>query len=356
MSLQNLLARQSPSTYKIRYLVHMEDCRSSAHHGIEHGLLVLNTVLEWVGTQQKSIRLWDAGRSFEDRAIELQADLEFVCEGLTKMKNDIADLKHTLYEHQALTHDRRNFILTLLAAVFLPLSFASTFFGMNMNTMTSSGPTGFSNWTTAWILDSPTDVQNSTRALASTIGSSGTLTYNWKTYIITAACLVLTLPLSLTIGSILRTVYRATAYYSTYWRAFAVLPTLVLVLGSVFGTYFDDVGAFVSFGCNGIVLSYLCLKIYRSWKSRQRRGFWIISMLVTSFCFPISLLSAPPVMLLPWLYFAFIWLLPWLKRWRQEKKARKQNENSNELEMTPIPTSPADQIESVASTASIQRS
>lgn len=353
MSLQNLLARQSPSTHKIRYLVHMEDCRSSAHHGIEHGLLVLNTVLEWVGTQQEPTRLWDAGRSFEDRAIELQADLAFFCERLTKMKNDIADLKHTLYEHQALTHDRRNFILTLLAAVFLPLSFASTFFGMNMNTMTSSGPTGFSNWTTAWILDSPTDVQNSTRALASTIGSSGTLTYNWKTYIITAVCLVLTLPLSLTTGSILRTVYRATAYYATYWRAFAILPTLVLVLGSVFGTYFGAFGYIFALICNAIVLSYLCFKTYRSWKSRQRRGFWITSTLLTFSCFSISFTFAPAVMLIPWLYFAAIWLWPWWKRWRQEKKARKQNENANELEMTPIPTSTADQIESVASTADI---
>lgn len=331
----------------------MEDCRSSAHQGIEHGLLVLNTVLEWVGTQQTPVRIWDAGRSFEDRAVELQADLKFIRDGLTKMKADIADLKLTLYEHQALTHDRRNFILTLLAAVFLPLSFASTFFGMNMNTMTSSGPTGFSNWTTAWILDSPADMQNSTRALASTVGTSGTLTYNWKTYIITAACLVLTLPLSLTIGSILRTVYRGTAYYATYWRAFAVIPTLVLIVGSVSGTFFDTPGETLSICCNAIVLSYLCFKIFWSWKSRQRRAFWIISFLITSLSFILSWIQ-PLVMLVPWSYFAFFWLWPQWKR-RKQLKAREQTENPNGLEMTRIPTSPPDQIESAASTANIQR-
>lgn len=331
----------------------MEDYRTATHQGIEHGLLVLNTVLEWVGTQQTPVRLWDAGRSFEDRAVELQADLEFICDGLTKMKDGIADLKHTLYEHQALAHDRRNFILTLLAAVFLPLSFASTFFGMNMNTMTSSGPTGFSNWTTAWILDSPADMQNSTRALASTIGSSGTLTYSWRKYIITAACLVLTLPLSLTIGSILRTAYRGTAYYATYWRAFAVIPTLGLIFGSVFGTYFETPGASLSLCCSAIVLLYLCFKIYRSWKSRQRRAFWTFSTSICVGSFAISF-TQPLVMLVPWLYFAFVWLWPIWKR-RKQEKAQERNENSNELEMTPIPTSPADQIESVASTANIQR-
>ena len=269
------------------------------------------------------------------------------------MKNDIADLKHTLYEHQALTHDRRNLPLTVLAAVFLPLSFASTFFGMNMNTMTSSGPTGFSNWTTAWILESPADMQNSTRALASTIGSSGTLTYNWKTYIITAGCLLLTLPLSLTIGSILRTAYRVTAYYATYWRAFAVIPTLALIVGSCFGLDFDLSGLWV--GCNFSVLSYLCFKIYRSWKIRQRRGFWIISTLIMFFFLLLNFFFVAPLMLIPWLYFAFFWLWPLWKRRKQEKKAREQNENSNELEMAPIATPPADQIESVAGTANTQR-
>ena len=298
------------------------------------------------------MHLWDAGRSFEDRAVELQADLEFICDGLTKMKDGIADLKHTLYEHQALAHDRRNFILTLLAAVFLPLSFASTFFGMNMNTMTSSGPTGFSNWTTAWILDSPADMQNSTRALASTIGSSGTLTYNWTTYIITAACLVLTLPLSLTIGSILRTAYRGTAYYATYWRAVAVIPTLGLIFTSVFGSLFDTPGAILSISSDFIVLFYLGFKINRSWKSRQRRAFWIFSTFICVGFFLIGIIQ-PLVKLVPWSYFAFIWFWPIWKR-RKQEKARERNENSNELEMTPISTSPADQIESVASMANIQ--
>lgn len=270
------------------------------------------------------------------------------------MKDNVADLKHTLYEHQALTHDRRNFILTLLAAVFLPLSFASTFFGMNMNTMTSSGPTGFSNWTTAWILDSPEDMQNSTRALASTIGSSGTLTYNWRTYIITAACLVITLPLSLTIGSILRTAYRGTAYYATYWRAFAVIPILALIFGSVFGSYLSPSGVYLRLCCEIILVLYLSFKMYRSVMSGQRRAFWVISAAITYLFFFMSK-RQPLVMLGVWLYFGLVWLWPLWKR-RNQKTAQEQNENSNELEMTPTPTPPAGQIESVASTPSTQRS
>ena len=314
MPLQNLHARQSPSTYKIRYLVHMEDCRSTAHQGIEHGLSVLNSVSEWIGTQQTQKRLWDAGKPFEDRAAELKGDLNFIRDELAKMEGEIAKLKYTLYEHQALTHDHRNFILTLLAAVFLPLSFASTFFGMNMNTMTSSGPKRFSNWTASWINDSPADIQNSTRALASTISSSGTLTYSWTTYITTAICLVLTLPLSLTIGSILRTAYRSTAYYATYWRGFAVLPSLVFIFCSIFGSHLFLPVWILHFSCNGLLVIYLCSMVYRALRSQQSRRFWISLSLITILFAVLDVFTAFPMMLFPWLYFAFTWFWLWYKR------------------------------------------
>ena len=135
---------------------------------------------------------------------------------------------------------------------------------MNMNTETLSGPEGFSNWTVSWINNSPTGIQNSTKALASTIGSSGTLTNSWRTYITTAICLVLTLPLSLTTGSLPRTVYRSTAYYATYWRAFAVIPGLVFVLSSAFGQYLFSFGVIPSLLCNAVLLLNLYSRLFRA--------------------------------------------------------------------------------------------
>jgi len=316
--------------------------------------LVLDSVSEWIGAQQTQRRLWDAGKPFEDRAAELKADLDFICDELVEMEGVISKVKHTLYEHQALTHDRRNFILTSLAAVFLPLSFASTFFGMNMNTMTSSGPKGFSNWTNSWIEESPADMQNSTRALASTIGTSGTLTYSWTTYIITAICLVFTLPLSLTIGSIVRTTYRSTAYYVTYWRGFAVFPSFMFIFLSVFG---EDLGYYyveiLSLCCNGLLLLYL---YSRAWRSQQRRRFWIFLSLITTLCFGLNFVSGLfPMMIFPWLCFPFLWFWPLWRR-RKQEKAREQDATTNELEMIPIPISRANQIVRVTNTDDIHPS
>ena len=327
--------------------MHIEDCRSTAHQGVKHGLSVLHSIHGWISTQQKQTRFWDAGKSFEDRAAELKTDLDFICDELAKLEGEISVLKHTLYEHQALAHDRRDFILTLLAAVFLPLSFASTFFGMNMNTMTSPSPTGFSNWTATWIDESPAEMQNSTRALASTIGTSGTLTYNWTTYIVTAVCLVLTLPLSLTLGSILRTAYRNTAYYATYWRAFAIFPGLAFILFSIFGVLLPY-GFIPYFICNGFLLLYLLFRLRWVWKSRQRVVFWQSLTILTGLCLGLDFLTgAFPMMVLPWLWFALAWVLPWLKR-KKQAKARGQDATTIELEMTSMSTSNAQETTNMA--------
>lgn len=325
-----------------------------------HGLSVLNSLLTWINTQETQRHLWDAGQAFEARVADLKADLDFICNELANLENQISKLKRTLYEHQALTHDRRTFILTLLAAVFLPLSYASTFFGMNMNTTTSSGPEGFSNWTDSWINNSPADIQNSTRALASTIGKSGTLTYEWTTYIITAICLVLTLPLSLTIGSILRTVYRSTAYYATYWRAFIVLPSLAFIFWSVFGKFVWEMGGPPFFIlwiiCNGLLVLYLVSKVFRAWKNQRRRLFWIVLLIFTTLSgFADWAIRKVPMMLFPWLSFALIWLRPYWMRWKQEK-ALKQDATTNEVELTPILASTANQMVNVINTDSIHSS
>jgi CorA-like Mg2+ transporter protein len=140
--------------------------------------------------------LWDAGESFQDRFETLQGDLRYFRDQFTRIAAEIKELQQTIHEHLHLTQNRRNFILTVLAAVYLPLSFATSFFGMNISTAAPPSPQGFFNWTASWIENLPVDTQNSTKALVSTIGSSGTLNHSWKTFAITAAFLLVTLPIS----------------------------------------------------------------------------------------------------------------------------------------------------------------
>lgn len=260
---KNLVARQNPTTNKIRYLLHLEDYRASAQDGILHVLRVLETVTQWVDGQQQTQPIWDAGESFDDRLSTIKQDLTFLRDQLTEISKGVKELQQTLREHLDLTHNRRNFVLTLVAAVYLPLSFATSFFGMNINTTTPAGPQGFSNWTASWIEDSPVEIRNSTKALVSTIGSSGTESYPWKTFIITSVCLLVTLPISLTFGTIFRLTYRSTTYYATYWRVLALPPSFAFITFSILGKFMapgDNSFSFAMLYCNIGLFSFVGLK------------------------------------------------------------------------------------------------
>lgn len=261
------MVRQNPNAAKIRYLIHLEDCRSSAHDGVTHGLEVLDSVTKWADTLTSPQLLWDGGEPFVDRFAVIRKDLDFFRHNLSDIEKQVKELQQTLHDHIELTHNRRNFILSIGAAVYLPLSFATSFFGMNINTTTSAGPEGFSNWTTSWITNSPIDFQNSTRAVVSSIGSSGTLSYPWKTFIITASCLLSTLPLSLAIGGVLRVAYRQIMHYAIYWRTIAIVPGLAFVFFSIGG--FDL-----------LIVPWLCFLLWsrpwlrkklRAWNERRRQ-------------------------------------------------------------------------------------
>lgn len=66
---KNLIVRQNPSNKKIRYLMHLEDCRESAYKGVVHGLLVLDSISKLVDIQQMSQPLCHAGESFQSRLL-----------------------------------------------------------------------------------------------------------------------------------------------------------------------------------------------------------------------------------------------------------------------------------------------
>jgi hypothetical protein len=320
--IKNLLARQDPTTNKIRHLVHLEDYRASAQEGIVHACRVIERINKWIDTQHPAQHpaqpFWDAGQSFQSRFSVIEEDLIFLRDQLIDISQELKELQQTLREHLELTHNRRNFILTIIAAVYLPLSFATSFFGMNINTTTPAGPQGFSNWTASWIANSPVDIQNSTKALASTIGSSGTETYPWKTFIITSVCLIITLPISLTFGTIFRVLYRNATYYATYWRALAVVPTFAIFFFSTFGKYLgltDTLRWSILRGSLGAPSLYsflhMCLK---DGTRLGMRLFWVILFVVGVLCFGIDdKVPYFPLAIIPWGMALFFCVLPW---WR----------------------------------------
>lgn len=199
-----------------------------------------------------------------------------------------------------MTHDCRNFILTIITAVYLVLLFAATLFGMNINTTTSASRQGFSNWTASQIKRSHADIQNSTKALVSTISSSGSWSYSWKTFIITAACLLISMPLLLTIRDLFRLAYRVTTYYVIYWRVFAIFPSVAFYFFSIFESFVRPLipNAYPSLTCNFLLLLFMAR--FRQWLYQR-----LFVLIPTPRLIFMTFNWETPVMLYTWLSFFY---------------------------------------------------
>ena len=148
---QRLASRQNPTSDKVKFLLHFEDCRVSAQEGVHHGLQVLRSFTAWVDQLQRDSSLWNGGESLWTRFARIRMDLEFLDTELSRLKPDIRELQQMIREQLALNNERRTFILTVLAAIFLPLSFATSLCGMNMSPAISEGPADFSKWMRATV-------------------------------------------------------------------------------------------------------------------------------------------------------------------------------------------------------------
>ena len=263
--------------------------------------------------------LWNGGQSIWSRFAAIRVDLDFFESSFSKAKADIESLQTMIRDHLSLNQERRNFVLTVLAAIFLPLSFVTSLFGMNMTSPTQEGPASFSAWVNNTIDGLPSDLGDQTRTLVSTISTSGTLTWTWTHFAIFAVCLTMTLPISLTRGNLVRIVVHFAQHYRTYWRALAIPPSVVFVFLSIFGKYLRLYPMlFASWGANGLLLLFEIGKVYLAWQSKSHRSFWTSILVLTAICFLFEMLGFFvigsiifgyfPWMLLPWVWIIFRWI------------------------------------------------
>lgn len=188
----------------------------SSLQGVCHAIHVLENIKPWITKQQGQQRLWNGGQPFNDRIVELRGDLEFIRTELVKAGKGIQRLQKMIREHLDLTQVRRNQVFTMVAAVYLPLSFTTSLFGMNMAAPAPIGEGAFSMSTNQTLAGLSPGVRGSTIAIVTAIESSGPLTWEWKKFGIAAGTLFLTLPLSLLLNRIFRWTVRSIVYSASF--------------------------------------------------------------------------------------------------------------------------------------------
>jgi hypothetical protein len=194
----------------------------SSLQGVCHAIHVLDNIKPWITKQQGQQRLWNGGQPFNDRIVELRGDLAFIRTELVKAGKGIQRLQKMIREHLDLTQGRRNWVLMIVAAIYLPLSFTTSLFGMNMAAPAPIGEGALSTSTNQTLAGLSPGVRGSTIAIVTAIESSGPLTWEWKRFGLIAGTLFITLPLSLLLSRIFR------------WTARFVVYSVPYVIGFVF--------------------------------------------------------------------------------------------------------------------------
>lgn len=207
--------------------MHVEDCRAAAHAGLSHASQICHHVKTWSNSQQRSVKWWDGGQAFNDRFDTIQKDLEFLRDSIQEKETECNDLRKLLHEHVNLVQNRRIFLTTIIAGLYIPLSFTTSLFGMNMVPFSDASQRNVEDAIDMQVESLPAVWKNATMAVVSAISTSGNLSYNWITFTVTAACLVMTLPLAVLIDSIVR--------HSVRWAPIlAIMVAIVVVFTCVF--------------------------------------------------------------------------------------------------------------------------
>lgn len=276
--------------------------------------------MHWV---KQPDRTHQGNASLQKRLDILQKDMEFLEKELKKLQVTLKENQKIMRDHFQLAQDLRVFRITILAAVFLPLSFTTSFFGMNLNPNTVEGPLGFTDFTNSTLDVVPTDLRASTEALVSIIGSSSGLNFSWLAFGVTAGALLLTLPLSLFIGAVVRFIVVWAKDHIVYWRVIAVAGAVIFAFFSIGGLYFRCyLGIRILYIINNSFLTIaFAWRAYSGWRLNDRPIIWtsLASLTLITFLVNILILEDVPLLILPWLYGLLLWAVSW---WRQNRRLR----------------------------------
>ncbi|KAJ5690027.1 hypothetical protein N7462_004419 [Penicillium macrosclerotiorum] len=206
--------RLRPSGSKMQYLLHLEDCHLVTKSCCRANKQTLQSLLDRINSIQ-------GPRADEEmnqiRHLELfMKDLDYLHDEVESSLLRISNIRHDLRENLDLLQIHRTSILGILAALYLPLSFVTSFLGMNLNQYTTPQPF----WRNATVIDGTTSNK--------LIVDSGTnQTWSLVTFFAIAMPLMVgTILVPLVIGSIIRVLLQGLAQGRTWWRllfAFVVL-------------------------------------------------------------------------------------------------------------------------------------
>ncbi|OQO10212.1 hypothetical protein B0A48_04569 [Cryoendolithus antarcticus] len=134
LSLQevNAASRRDPSVSKVQYLLHLKECHESHASAIRQNAQTMTELLHAVSPPGR-----DALDAWDD-LLACVEDFEYLAAETTVSIKGVSDLIELITAQVDLFDKRRSKVIGLLLAIYVPLAFATSLFGMNIEDLSQA--------------------------------------------------------------------------------------------------------------------------------------------------------------------------------------------------------------------------
>ncbi|KUM63404.1 hypothetical protein ACN42_g3709 [Penicillium freii] len=219
--------RLRPSGSKMQYLRHLEDCHHVAKDCSLENRRTLQVLLDQVNLIQGP-RTEDEASLINELEIATN-DLDYLHDELMSSLQRIPGVCRGIREQLDFVQIRRTTILGILAGLYLPLAFVTSFLGMNLDQVTRTQP----SWRNVTLVDE-TNPEKFTISNSKIVDSGANQAWSLVNFFeIAMPLMVGTILVPLVIGSIIRAFLQALGRGRTWWRllfAFFVVWSVTITL------------------------------------------------------------------------------------------------------------------------------
>jgi hypothetical protein len=188
---------------------------------------------------------------------------------------------------------------------------------MNISSSTPQDFSGLSPLTNSSLAELSQASFNETAAVITALGSSGSRTWDLKYYFIFCIPFLLTIPLFLVAGGVLRWAIQSAAKYAVYWRIAIFFVAPLIYVGFYWalpscGGYPGSIAYIVlHLGSSG---SFAAYRLYRALRRRRGRRVWGAFALIVPISWVLESVTPipfniPVFNLFPWIFLLWRWIV-----------------------------------------------
>ncbi|KAK5122545.1 hypothetical protein LTR85_003808 [Meristemomyces frigidus] len=212
----NMRSRSNPSSWKVQLLLHLQECYRQTAQQCDDAVRTSDMLVACVCLPSTAHGVTTYEHLAELR--ESKTDLEYLASQLRQKAEDIVAVKGLVQEQIELVQNYRNTVIAVLVALYVPISFVSSFLGMNITDHASDhycAISPFDNFTATFVVTN----------------NLGTKTWSLTSFWASAFPLAIgTIVIPIVAGPAFRWLAQFARRHAMWWRVIVMILTIGAVL------------------------------------------------------------------------------------------------------------------------------